>query len=86
MTVDFYGTPTFGGSTLTVQFTNTTDFVPSSWYWNFGDGNFSDERSPSHTYHLSGGFANGFTVTLYASASNGIAYNKVRSNYIILTK
>jgi hypothetical protein len=38
---------------LTVQFTNLSQNA-SSYNWNFGDGNFSTEVNPLHTYSLSG--------------------------------
>ncbi|MCY7408987.1 MAG: PKD domain-containing protein, partial [Chitinophagales bacterium] len=37
----------------TVSFTDLSEFA-TSWNWDFGDGNFSAEQNPSHTY-LQGG-------------------------------
>jgi len=36
---------------------------PYSYYWDFGDGNTSTERHPSHTYHAVGQYNITFTVT-----------------------
>jgi len=46
----------------TVFFNNTT-VNADSWFWDFGDGNTSDEFSPSHPYPLSGLF----TVSMIAA-------------------
>jgi hypothetical protein len=48
----------------TVTFTDqTTDITPTSWEWDFGDGEKSTLQNPSHRYKFSGQF----TVTLIAS-------------------
>lgn len=48
----------------TVQFTDlTTDITPTSWEWDFGDGETSTLQNPTHRYKFSGQF----TVTLIAS-------------------
>jgi PKD repeat protein len=36
------------------QFVDESTGEPTSWEWNFGDGNFSDEQHPLHTYLLDG--------------------------------
>lgn len=53
---------TTGVAPFTVQFTNTTTRA-SDWLWNFGDGAFSSERSPAHTYHLPGTYKVELTAT-----------------------
>ncbi len=45
-----------------VQFTDESLGGPDSWLWSFGDGSFSDEQHPLHTYTGEGGDA--FTVKL----------------------
>lgn len=56
-----------GNSPLAVNFTDHSTNNPTSWSWNFGDGYFSSERNPSHTYSSSGIF----TVSLITSNSLG---------------
>ncbi len=47
-----------------VQFTDESTGSPTKWWWEFGDGETSEEQHPSHTY--SGGIGDKFTVTLKA--------------------
>ncbi len=37
-------------ATSTVQFTDRSTPTPSEWYWDFGDGSFSDQQNPVHPY------------------------------------
>ncbi len=55
------------GTAAAVTFTNTSE-NGVSWAWYFGDQSFSTEPSPVHTYQPS---ANGYTITLIATNSNG---------------
>ncbi len=43
-----------------VSFTDLSTQNPTSWLWNFGDGNTSTQQNPTHTYSSSGTY----TVTL----------------------
>ncbi len=45
---------TWGPAPLTVAFTNQSFGSPTSFYWNFGDGMFSTEQHPTHTYTTPG--------------------------------
>ena len=66
VSLDFYGTPTSGGTPLTVAFTNTslifgfpkhpTDRYTITWEWSFGDGESSTEQNPTHTYAFAGSY------------------------------
>ena len=47
---DFIATPTSGTDPLVVNFSDASGGNPTSWLWNFGDGNSSTEENPSHTY------------------------------------
>ena len=48
---------------LTVNFVNTTLNNPDSYIWDFGDGNNSTEKNPSHTYLEMGSFTVKLTAT-----------------------
>ncbi len=60
--------PTYfsGCSPLTVTFTNQSQYA-HSYLWDFGDGNTSNEISPSYTYSTPGNY----TVTLLAIGHGG---------------
>jgi PKD repeat protein len=51
----------------TVTFTENSTNSPTSWMWNFGDGNTSTQQNPTHTYAANGTY----TVCLTASNSAG---------------
>lgn len=59
-TVDFYAVRRQGYAPYTVHFTNDS-FGPTSYLWDFGDGETSTERDPNHIYENAGTY----TVTLY---------------------
>jgi len=50
-----------------VQFTDMTENFPTTWAWDFGDGNTSTEQNPSHVYAQDGTY----TVTLETSNDLG---------------
>lgn len=54
----------------TVNFTDNSLNNPTSWIWNFGDGNASSLQNPSYTYTSAGTF----TVLLIATNSFGSNY------------
>jgi len=57
---------THATSGLTASFTDTsgdTDGSIASWAWNFGDGNASTLRNPSHAYAAAGAYAVELVVT-----------------------
>lgn len=47
----------------TVQFTDLSLNNPSTWSWNFGDGNTSTLQNPTHAYASPGAFTVSLTVT-----------------------
>lgn len=69
---------TFNVSGLTVVFDDTSTGRPTSWRWNFGDGNTSTLQNPTHTYASAGTF----TVTLTARNSLG---EDTRSKIVAVT-
>jgi PKD repeat protein len=46
-----------------VAFTDLSEGFPTAWNWSFGDGTFSEEQHPTHSYVL----ASNYTVSLVAS-------------------
>lgn len=63
-----------------VQFiNNTTSFENvSSWKWDFGDGNTSDQFNPTHQYNEAGIY----TVKLWAMNENGCIDSLIKSDFI----
>ena len=65
----------YGPSPLTVQFDGTASFdsnLPiTSYYWDFGDGQYSNEPSPSHTFASPGSGPNSFLARLTVADSLG---------------
>ncbi len=78
-TASFTATPTSGTAPLTINFTDQSSSNPTSWQWNFGDGNYSKEQNPVHTYYV----ADTFTVTLTATNKYG-SNIKTKTDYIVV--
>ena len=55
--------PTSGSVPLTVNFTDQSSNSPTSWQWDFGDGNKSIACNPSHTYNNTGTYSVSLTVS-----------------------
>ncbi len=66
-TAEFEADPIGGFVPLTVQFKDKSNGNPTSWQWEFGDGDISSEQNPEHTYSQAGNF----TVTLKVTNSRG---------------
>ncbi len=77
----FSGTPTSGDYPLTVDFTDASTNVPTSWSWNFGDSGTSSTQSPSHTFTTAGSY----TVTLTATNAFG-SDAETKTAYITVTE
>jgi Leucine-rich repeat (LRR) protein len=78
---DFVADETSGPLPLEVQFTDRSDNTATSWQWDFGDGNTSEEQSPSHTYTVAG------TYTVILTISNGNKTNSdSKTGYIDILK
>lgn len=73
----FTGEPTTGNAPLSVAFTDRSSGYPTSWNWNFGDGQESDKQNPVHTYWPGGEYA----VTL--TATNDYGRSSVTKDYYI---
>ncbi len=63
-----------------VNFTDSSSNSPTSWYWDFGDGNISTAQNPSHTYTSGGKYNVGLTATK-ASGQN----TKIVDRYMTIT-
>lgn len=61
----------------TVSFTDQSNGAPTSWLWDFGDGNTSTQQNPTHTYAAAGTY----TVTMTASNAFGSDVETI-TNYI----
>ncbi len=79
---NFTGTPTSGAAPLAVSFTDTSQNIPASWLWNFGDGNSTNStvKNPIHTYTADGLYS----VTLTATNAGG-SNTTTQTNYINVT-
>jgi beta propeller repeat protein len=73
----FSAKPTSGKVPLKVQFTDKSTGTPTTWKWNFGDGKYSTEKNPAHTYSKAGKYTVALTVK-NAAGSNTLK----RSGYI----
>ncbi|WP_447968801.1 PKD domain-containing protein [Nitrospira sp. M1] len=62
LVADFFATPTTGTAPLTISFTDSSVGTPTSWIWNFGDGETSRERHPTHIYKTTGTYSVSLTV------------------------
>jgi PKD repeat protein len=60
-----------------IKFTDKSGNHPTSWAWDFGDGNSSSTQNPSHTYLVQGKYS----VTLTASNEQG-ATTVSKTDYI----
>lgn len=63
----------------TVQFRDSSTNAVS-WFWNFGNGQTSTQRNPTHTFNQFGNY----TITLITSHSNGCRDTLVKEDYIQL--
>ncbi len=79
-TAAFTGVPTNGTAPLAVNFTDASTDLPTSWNWNFGDGETSTAQNPSHTYNTAGSY----TVVLTATNAQG-SDAETKTNYITAT-
>jgi len=60
-TADFTSSARQGCDELEVSFTDIS-YYASSWHWDFGDGDTSDEQNPTHTYTSPGKYTVKLTV------------------------
>ncbi len=77
---DFSASPRSGAAPFTVAFTDASSSWDHSTTWCFGDGEFSTEANPSHTYASPGTY----TVYLTVTDDTEIA-TSARADYITVT-
>jgi PKD repeat protein len=78
---DFAGLPTSGNYPLTVNFTDQSAEDVSNWNWDFGDGQTSTAKNPTHQYRWGGLYTVSLTVT-----GPGGEDTEVKNNYIIVAE
>jgi len=76
---DFIAVPQSGIYPLTVRFTDKSIGSPTSWSWNFGDGQTSTEQNPTHVYTAIGAY----TVTLTVSRA-GLSDTEQKNHFIFV--
>jgi hypothetical protein len=69
---------TQGSAPMAVQFTGTSTLSPSSWLWDFGDGQTATVQNPSHLYALPGVY----NVSLTVQTAYG-PIDVTKSSYIV---
>lgn len=79
-TADFTATPVQGAIPLTVMFHDRSIGNITQWSWDFGDGQFSSEQQPVHTYKSVGKF----TVSLAVTGPGG-RDSEIKADYIEVT-
>ena len=77
---DFWGSQLSGNAPLKVTFKETSKEAPTAWKWDFGDGTYSTEKNPTHTYSKTGTYTVKLTATNEAGSST-----KNKANYIKVT-
>ena len=65
---DFISDTVSGTAPLTLNFTDKSCGILTSWSWDFGDGSTSSEQNPSHTYTYPGTY----NVSLTVEGSGGL--------------
>jgi len=77
----FSASPTSGKTPLKVQFTDKSANNPTSWKWSFGDGTYSTQKNPKHTYSKIGKYTVSLTVKNAAGSNTA-----TKSGYIVSKK
>jgi plastocyanin len=78
---NFSGSPLTGEPGDTVEFTDSSTNSPTSWAWDFGDHETSDEQNPEHVYADAGTY----TVVLTATNAGG-SDTKTRVAYVVIAE
>ena len=73
----YIAAPLLGRNPHTVQFRDISAGTPVSWTWSFGDGGFSYQKNPQHTYRKSGVYSVRLTI------SDGTRMSTISKNRLI---
>jgi len=73
LVANFTGNVSSGTAPLNVSFTDTSTGTPDEWYWDFGDGDISNEQNPIHTYLSAGNYTACLTVSDTNSTDSKLA-------------
>jgi len=76
---DFYANETFIYIGQSITFYDQSSNSPTSWQWDFGDGNTSAVQNPSHSYDNSGSY----TISLTATNASG-SHTETKEDYIVV--
>jgi gliding motility-associated-like protein len=79
---DFTVNRTTGCAPLSIIFTDLTNGPIASWFWDFGDGNTSTLRNPTHVYQRD----SNYTVRLQVVDIHGCVGEIVKTNYLNLVQ
>ncbi len=80
-TADFIGIPTTGEPPLLVVFTDLSIDSVSTWLWDFGDGNTSNEQNPDNVYFTAGYFTVSLIITGPGGTDTLVKTNYINTNY-----
>ncbi len=75
---DFAADITTGDAPLSVNFTDLSSNNPSSWLWDFGDGEVSTVHHPTHIFNNGGSYTISLTVTNETGSDE-----EIKEDYII---
>lgn len=82
----FAPSSTIGTAPLTVQFKDTSYHNRTDWFWDFGDGQTSNQQDPSHDYTQPGIYRVSLTVFNEGLSSEATADIHVKSSSVPLSK
>jgi PKD repeat protein len=74
---DFYADRVRGGVPFTIQFNNQSIGQITEYFWDFGDGQTSSQRSPSHTYTTAGVHSVSLTINGPLGTDEKIRYSYI---------